>query len=156
MKKTVFTLAAALLCNMAMAQGIETSEVYARPTVEGMHASGVFLNFNNTDKQNDKLIGAEVDAKLATAQIHNHINENGVMKMREVKGGVDLPAGQTQAFQPGSYHIMLMNLQKTLKVGDTFPLTLKFERNKPQTVTVTVKEMGHMAGHQHGKHEHKH
>lgn len=34
MKKTVFTLAAALLCNMAMAQGIETSEVYARPTVK--------------------------------------------------------------------------------------------------------------------------
>ena len=42
--------------------------------------------------------------------------------------GIDIPAGQTVELKSGSYHIMLMNPMKELKVGDTVNLTLKFEK----------------------------
>ena len=78
--------------------------------------------------------------------------------MRELKGGLDLPAGQTQELKRGSYHVMLFGLKKPLSVGDTFPMTLKYARNKAQTVTVTVREMQHKpAAHEHhDHHEHMH
>ena len=73
------------------------------------------------------------------------------MRMREVKGGIPLPAGQTQELKRGGYHVMIFDVVKPLQVGDKFPVTLKFQNGKPQTLTVTVREMDHgMAGHGHG------
>ena len=79
------------------------------------------------------------------------------MKMREVQGGIPLPAGQTQELKRGGYHVMVFGLAKPLRVGDKFPVTLKFQNGKPQTVTVTVREMSHNhGGHDHGAQPHQH
>ena len=159
MKKVFLLAATALLCQATFAKGIQTSEAYAYPTVGKMNMGGVFVSLTNTDEQADKLVGASVNKSIADkVEIHTHINENGVMKMRELKGGLDLPAGQTQELKLGSYHVMLFGLKKPLSVGDTFPMTLKYARNKAQTVTVTVREMQHKpAAHEHhDHHEHMH
>jgi len=86
------------------------------------------------------------------------VNDNGVMRMREVKGGIPLPAGQTQELKRGSYHIMFFGLKKPLQEGDKFDLNLKFKNAKPQKITVTVKPMqaGAMPAHDHGAGEAKH
>ena len=156
MKKIALALSAALLCQMAMAKGIQTGAAYARPTVEGQSAGGVFVNLKNTDKKDNVLVGASVQPSIAgSTELHTHINENGVMKMREVQGGIPLPAGQTQELKRGGYHVMVFGLAKPLRVGDKFPVTLKFQNGKPQTVTVTVREMSHNHGAQgHGGHDH--
>ena len=109
MKKIALALSAALLCQMAMAKGIQTGAAYARPTVEGQSAGGVFVNLKNTDKKDNVLVGASVQPSIAgSTELHTHINENGVMKMREVQGGIPLPAGKTQKLEPGGYHVMLL------------------------------------------------
>ena len=88
------------------------------------------------------------------------MNDNGVMRMREVKGGIPLPAGQTQELKRGGYHIMFFGLKKPLQEGDKFDLNLKFKNAKPQKITVTVKPMqagaAQMHGHDAGGEHHAH
>ena len=57
-------------------------------------------------------------------EIHEMAMDNGVMKMRQIPGII--PAGQTLALKPGSYHVMLLDLKQQVKDGDTVPITLEF------------------------------
>jgi len=77
------------------------------------------------------------------AEMHTMSMEGMVMKMRPV-AGIDLPAGQAVTLQPGGLHIMLVDLAKPLKAGQTFPLTLTFEKAGSKTVNVAVEKIGAM------------
>jgi copper(I)-binding protein len=70
------------------------------------------------------------------------------MKMRPIKGGLELPAGKTVELKPGSFHIMLMDLKTSLTKDTTIPLTLVFVDAKgvesKTELTVPVKAMAHM------------
>ena len=67
MKKIALALSAALLCQMAMAKGIQTGAAYARPTVEGQNAGGVFVNLKNTDKKTTSLSAQAFSPPLPAA-----------------------------------------------------------------------------------------
>lgn len=153
MKKTVAVFAAALFAQAAFAQGIEAGEAYAYPTVKGMTQGGAFVSLTNTEQKDDTLVGAAISKKVAQkTELHTHINENGVMRMREVKDGIPLPAGATQELKRGSYHVMFFGLKKPLVAGDKFDMTLKFKHAKPKKVTVTVRPMDGGAADPHAAH----
>lgn len=156
MNKLLGTLILAGFCQAAFAAGITVEQPWARATVEGMSMGGAFMNIKNDTAKDDFLIGGSspVAGKI---EVHTHVNDNGVMRMREVAGGIPLKAGQTTELKPGSYHIMFMGLKKQLKQGEKVPLTLKFKHAKPQTVTVDVNTAPKTGGsaHNHGaKHAH--
>ncbi len=65
--------------------------------------------------------------------------ESGVMKMAELKGGLDLPAGKAVELKPGGYHVMLMDLKAPLEKGSTVPVTLIFKDAKGAEVRQEVK-----------------
>lgn len=71
-------------------------------------------------------------------ELHTHLHDNGVMRMRQVPEIV-IPAQQKVALQPGGLHIMLIDLKAPLKVGDTVPLTLRFETAGSVQLDVPVK-----------------
>lgn len=152
MKKTVLFLAAALMVQTAAAKDIVAENAYARATV-GQPQSGAFVTLKNTGKQDNILVQAEVAAELAeTVELHTHVNDNGVMRMREVKDGIPVKAGETVELKPGSYHVMFFGLKNDLKPGQKFPMTLKFKNGESETVEVTVREMKKMSHHHgHGK-----
>jgi periplasmic copper chaperone A len=62
------------------------------------------------------------------------------MTMRELVGGLPLPAGETVMLAPGGYHIMLIDLVEPLETGDEFELTLDFENADDVTLNVEVAE----------------
>jgi copper(I)-binding protein len=62
------------------------------------------------------------------------------MMMREVEGGIELTADESVTFEPGGYHVMLLDLAEPLEVGDEFELTLEFADNDDVTITVPVEE----------------
>jgi copper(I)-binding protein len=64
--------------------------------------------------------------------------------------GIDLPAGQKIALKPGATHIMLVGLKEPLRAGQSFPLTLYFEKAGAKEVTVTVEKAGAMGRDSHG------
>jgi copper(I)-binding protein len=115
-----------------------------------------YLRVKNSAKNPARIVSASSPI-AAQAELHRHINEDGLMKMRHVTDGVAVPAGDTVAFAPGGMHIMLMRLEEPLTPGKTFPLTLNFEDGGSQTVIVNVlnheqaakmtSRMGHGKGH---------
>jgi periplasmic copper chaperone A len=62
-----------------------------------------------------------------------------MMGMRAIDG-LDIPAGETVALEPGGYHLMLLDLATDLEPGQEFEVTLRFEGAGERTVTVTVRE----------------
>ena len=62
------------------------------------------------------------------------------MEMREVTGGLNIPADSSVGLAPGGYHIMLTHLAHPLTKGDTVKTTLNFEHAGP--VAVEFKVMG--------------
>ncbi|ATD65179.1 copper chaperone PCu(A)C [Neisseria weixii] len=157
MKKLLATLIIAGLATSASAAGIQVKDAWARATVEGMHISGAFMTIHNDNAKQDFLIGGSSEV-ADRVEVHTHINDNGVMRMREVKGGVPLPSKANTELKPGSYHIMFMGLKRALKDGETIPVTLKFKNEKAQTINVPVKTAPMPAAdkHNHGEGAHKH
>lgn len=54
--------------------------------------------------------------------------KDGIMTMRPLENGVDVPPGGKVEFKPGGYHIMFMELKQQLKQGEMMKGTLTFEK----------------------------
>lgn len=132
--------AAAMPANAAVVAGqFAASGAYARAVAPGQANSAVFLQLQNKDNKAHALVSAS--SEVATVvELHNHINEGGVMKMRKVEK-IDLPAGKAVALKPGSFHIMLIGLKKPLKVNETVELSLRFEDGTSLKLSAPVKEV---------------
>ena len=106
----------------------------------GANATGALYMIikNNSDKA-DKLFKVETDA-AGMAQIHlSAVDANGVASMNEVDN-IAIPAGGTIELKSGGHHVMLMNLKRDLKVGDTVTFTLTFQNAGVLTIAAPVKE----------------
>src|ERR1700722_14723175 len=122
--------------------GPKVDHAWARATPGAARTGAVYFRIESpTD---DRLIGL-ASPVAAKAELHTHLEENGVMQMREVEGGLAVPAGQDVELKPGGLlHVMLIDLNQKLKVGDSFPLTLTFEKAGSRDVMVKVERLGAM------------
>jgi copper(I)-binding protein len=120
--------------------GIKISHAWARATPASAHNGAVYLTITNHGKDEDRLTGASTPA-AAKAELHQSVNDNGVMKMRSMDAVAIKPGGSV-AFKPGAMHIMLVGLTHPLKAGERFPLMLDFARAGAMTVTVVVEKPG--------------
>jgi copper(I)-binding protein len=75
------------------------------------------------------------------AELHTMTMEGSVMRMRPL-AALDLPAGQAVTLKPGAVHIMLQGLHEPLRAGQSFPLTLTFEKAGTQQVAVAIETIG--------------
>jgi copper(I)-binding protein len=96
---------------------------WIRPTTGPNTAA--YLTITNTSDQSDKLVRVECD-ESKVVEIHNHINDNGVMKMRPVDF-IEIGKNPVE-MKPGGLHIMLMGLKDSFQGKETIPLTLYFEK----------------------------
>ncbi len=124
-------------------QGVTVTGAWARPTIAKLRISAAY--FTAMGDKEDKLVAAHTDIAGRT-ELHEHVMQGDVAKMRPV-AAVPMAPGKPAVFQPGGYHVMIMDLKQPLKEGDTFPLTLTFEKAGDVTVTVEVmkKPMSHGA-----------
>ncbi|PHS79620.1 MAG: hypothetical protein COB59_00820 [Rhodospirillaceae bacterium] len=126
-----------LMASSAFASGLDVSNAWARASAGAAKAGGAFLAVHNGNEHDHILLSASSDV-AKRVELHTHTMIDGMMKMREVKGGIPLPAGETVMLQPGGYHVMMMGLHTPLKEGTSFPLTLTFDNGKDVTVNVNV------------------
>jgi len=131
-------------------KGIMVMDTWARATPPTAKNGAAYFAIHNQGKMADKLVSASADV-AKKVEIHNHINEGGVMKMRKVEGGITIPAGGMAELKPGGYHIMFMGLHAPLKEGDSFPMTVTFEKAGAKQLTVKIMKMGMKKGHEHMK-----
>lgn len=142
---SAFALAAAAACDAH-----ETSEpdltvenVWVRAPLGESDVAATYLVINNHGPA-DRLVAASSPA-AAAVEIHTHLMDDGVMRMRKVDA-VDLPAHAKTAFESGGHHLMLFGLDPA---ADPVPLTLQFEVFGAVTVEAPVGEGPAAAAHNH-------
>lgn len=110
------------------AQAVVVKGAWARATVPGQMATGVFMTL--TAKDSRQLVGITTPA-ADVAEVHEMKikSSDNVMTMRAMPY-LDLPAGKAVELRPGSYHVMLMDLKAPLTVGSNVPMTLVFKDAK--------------------------
>ena len=121
---------------------IQVDQAWARAAMAG-HEGAAYMTITNSGPT-DALTGASTPV-AAMAQLHHTINDNGVMRMRPVQS-LPIDAGKSVTLAPNGYHIMLMNLKQTLKEGDSFPITLTFQKAGNITATATIEKAGATSG----------
>jgi copper(I)-binding protein len=122
------------------AGNIVISHPYARATVPGQPTGGAYFSIENKGKETDTLKSISSDVAKST-ELHAMTMDGNVMKMREV-GNVDIKPSEKIVMHPGDgYHIMLVGLNKPLKNGDQFPMTLTFAKAGKVVVNVDVEAM---------------
>jgi len=122
-----------------VAQGVATVDVrdgWVRQSVPGQSGTGAFMKL--TAPTGTRLVGISTPA-AGVAEVHEMKMEGDTMKMRELAGGLDLPAGQTVELKPGGNHVMMMDLKQALAKGSTVPMTLRFEDAKGQKTSLDLK-----------------
>ena len=123
----------------ARAQSVNVDQAWARATAP--HATSAAVYMTLTARITDRLIGGRTPV-AAIVQVHETAQDNGVMRMITVPGGLLLTSGRRVMLAPGGYHLMLMGMSEQLRPGETFPLTLHFAYEPPVTVTVKVAAAG--------------
>ena len=127
---------------------LTVSEPWARASAGKAKAGAAYLSIANDGLEVDRLLKAATPVAKKAA-IHTHIMDGGIMKLRPVEA-LEVNPGEPAVLKPGGLHVMLMGLKAPLKEGETFPLTLTFEKAGTLEVQVNVQKPGAMQPHRRG------
>ena len=120
---------------------IEIEHPWSRATPAGAKVAGGYFTIVNKGSAPDRLLSIASDIS-GKAELHEMGVKDGVMTMRPVEGGLDIPAGGKVTLGPGAYHIMFMDLKQPPKEGQMFAATLTFEKAGAVTVEFAVQAIG--------------
>lgn len=120
---------------------ITVSGTWSRETAVGQAVGGGFMTIVNNGVREDRLVSG-TSPVAAEVQLHTMAMDGGVMRMRQVTGGIAIPPRGTLELRPGSFHIMFMGLKHQLRQGERFPVTLQFQRAGRVTVQFAVQPVG--------------
>lgn len=147
MRPFSFALIAALL---VMSSGVTHSQSnhpividkpFSRATPGGAKVGAGYMTITNKAVEPDRLLSASSPV-AERIEIHEMTTQGGVMKMRELPGGLPVGASKSISLAPGGNHLMLMGLKAPFKQGDKVPVTLTFERAGKVGVTLDVQGLG--------------
>ena len=138
--KLVAFAAGLVLATAALAQTdqLEVTSAWARATPAKAENGVAYLTIRSPTPDRLVSVSSPVAKK---AELHTMSMEGMVMKMRPL-AGLDIAAGQPVTLKPGGEHIMLLGLSEPLREGQSFPLTLTFEKAGMREVTVAVEKPG--------------
>ena len=139
-----FLLAAALILSAPAVMACETVTIgdltiehaWSKATIGAGRPGVFFVEITNAGSVDDALIGIATPA-AGMPMLHETVVQDGIASMPHAMS-IPVPADQNVQLSPGGYHGMLMGLTTALKEGDSFPVTLSFEKAGEVTVNVDV------------------
>ena len=121
------------------AEEISAIDPHVRMVPPGQPTTGAFFVLKNADDKDHKMVKVESTVAKNT-EMHTHVNEGGMMKMRPIKD-IEIKAKGETALKPGGLHVMLIDLKQPLKEGDNVALKLTFEDDSSKEITVPVRRI---------------
>ena len=144
--------------------GVQVENIWARPALAGQN-SAIYFEIENTSDQDEVLLAVRADTARAI-EIHEtrmmemskddmpmesegEMSDGEEMDMGEMQHEamqmvqlMELPlaAGESLSFEPGGLHIMMIDLDADLNVGDSFKATLVFESGLEVEIQAEVRE----------------
>lgn len=120
---------------------ITAADGWSRATAPRASVGAGYLTIRNAGPLPDRLIAVS-SPRAAKVEIHTMSLDDGIMRMRPLANGLEVPAGGETSLAPGGNHIMLIGLKGPLKEGERVPATLRFARAGTITVRFTVGPAG--------------
>lgn len=117
-------------------QALEIKNAYVRGLPPSQHNTAAFFTIENASAEAVELQAGSSDA-AAQLEIHAHRHQNGMMSM-QMQSSVLVEAGQNLRFVPGGYHLMLIDLKRPLKEGDSVSFSLKTADGEELNVVAPV------------------
>lgn len=150
-------LAFTMMLLFAMTQGlfahefkvgdIEIVHPWSRATPDAAKVAAGYITLKNEGAETDRLVSATGEIAGKTEVHEMAVDASGVMTMRPVAGGIEIPAGTTVELKPGGFHVMFMDLNRGVKEGEKFKGTLTFEKAGSVDVEFDVQAIGGTSGH---------
>lgn len=106
---------------------LEISGGFAKAMLPGQPVGGGFFTVKNNGQADDRLVSVSSPSS-GEVQIHEMVTKDNVMRMRQLKDGIAIAAGETVKLEPGNLHLMFQKVKTPFKQGDTVPVTLTFEK----------------------------
>ncbi len=122
-------LGLALSPEFAAASGLKAEIAWARASLGGVKNAIVYGTFVNEGTDTMRLVGGSTPV-ADRIEFHLHAMDGNVMTMKQLDA-IALKPGETATLKPGGLHIMLINLKRPLKEGESFPLTLTPDSGDP-------------------------
>lgn len=123
----------------AAADQVMVHQPYVRLAPPNAMATGAYMVLKNGGEREVKLVKAD-NPTSQTTELHTHVNDNGVMRMRQVPD-IAIPAKGETALKPGGLHVMMINMKTTLSEGQVVPITLTFDDGSSKQVEAKVVKM---------------
>ena len=119
-----------------MSNLINVSSAYINPPMAGRDIASAYMRIQNLT--NDKINLISISSPVSqTIEIHNHIHDGGVMRMRKLKN-LEIMSGDTVELLPGGLHFMLFETNLS-DYKDAIPLILNFENLTPIKIIAYIK-----------------
>ncbi|WP_434339638.1 copper chaperone PCu(A)C [Motilimonas cestriensis] len=127
------------------ANSIKIDHPWSREAPPNAKVIAGFFQLKNNGTEDDFLISASTPV-ADRVEIHTHIMEDDMMKMRQVNS-VRIGAMNMVMFKPGSFHLMIFEPKQSFKKGERFPMTLTFKRAGTIEIEVAIEENNHQHAH---------
>jgi copper(I)-binding protein len=134
---------------------LELTDLWTRATPPNAPTAGGYLTITNTGAEPDRLTVVS-SPQAAKGELHEMSVKDGIMTMRPVDGGLDIPAGQTVTLVPSGLHIMFVSPEEPFVEGGRVPVVLTFEKAGKVETFLHVMGIGAPGpdGQNAGEHEH--
>jgi len=122
---------------MAGSADVVVENAWARASIGTFRPGAAYMEVHNRGDEPVTLTGLRTDLAMLPEVHRTATDEQGVSSMSPA-GQIVIAPGETVAFEPGGLHAMLMQLQRPMEEGETFPLTLTFSDGGETTVEVPI------------------
>jgi periplasmic copper chaperone A len=140
----MFVAASSGLAQQSTASDITIDRPWSRATPKGSSVAVGYLIIHNHGFAPDRLMGGSAEF-ASEVSVHEMTMDNGIMRMRELASGLEVPARGEVALSPKGLHLMFTGLRRPLKKGDDAKATLKFEHAGEVVVEFRVGGVGDAA-----------
>ena len=138
----VLLLIGTVSCSASSNGKLEVQDAWGRSSPKVAQNGAFYMKITNHTGQDDKLLSATTEA-CDVVELHEmYKKENDVMGMRPVpEGYIVIPAGETVELKVGGLHVMCIGKLADFNVGDSYPVTLTFEKAGPMEISVEIRDM---------------
>jgi periplasmic copper chaperone A len=113
---------------------ITIEEPYAEISPLFIGSGSLYMTIRNAGGR-DKLIGVTASLPNTVTELHD-VRDNRMVRVEEIP----VPARDAVELKPGSIHIMVYNMPKTIQQGSELALSLRFQRAGERTVPIRFRK----------------
>jgi len=117
---------------------IDIEDAWIRAMPSKAMSTAAFMKITNKFPNEVKLISVDING-VQSVELHKTMSDGKVMRMVK-QSNIPLPANSSLVLKPGSWHIMMIGLEKQFPEGSVHQVQLNFDNGFKQNIKIKVKK----------------